>query len=102
MPCAPDAGVGVERRLVHELRIQHDVIGRFQARLGDRHFEGLHAGHDALALVEPAFHFECIGGAVCAFGVILQFPHDDVLEHGFPCPCMGRIRIRHLRDPTLL
>src|SRR5471030_2683982 len=74
--------VRVQRGLVGELGIQDDVVGRFQPRLGQHGLELEDAGHDVGASVEHGLHLDGIGGAVGALGVFLQFPDDDVFDHG--------------------
>jgi hypothetical protein len=78
-----------ERGLVFELGIQHDVVGGFQAGLGDDDFELVLARDDVGARVQAALHLDGVGGAVGAVGVVFEFTHDDVLEHGFPLLVFG-------------
>src|SRR5471030_346126 len=66
--------IRVQRRLVGELGIQDDVVGRFQSRLGQHGLELEDAGHDIGAAVEQGLHLDGIGGPVGALGMFLQLP----------------------------
>jgi len=78
--------VSIERVGRCEFRVQHDIIGALQPRLGQCDFELQDAGHDIRAGIQQRLHLARIGRLVGALGLVLQLPHHDMLDH---CRCLA-------------